>query len=128
MEICSYLISYNAQFVRCKDRVMNWKLHKFSIPAIFINYFTCLKSSWTHLRLKCMGQRIMVKYSGSCQRAVVPLTSMSHSELCSLRICCCCAEAAVTLVTFCCLLLLSILHSPFSCNRWMDFKTICSCY
>lgn len=45
MEICIYIISYNAQFMRCKDRVMNWKLHKFSIPGIFINYFTPLKHS-----------------------------------------------------------------------------------
>lgn len=103
MEICSYIFCYNAQFMRCKDRVMNWMLHKFSIPAIFINYFTPLKGSWTHLRLKCSCQRIMVKYSGSCQQAVVPLTSISRSELCPL-FCCCCTEASVTVVTFCCLL------------------------
>lgn len=48
----------------------------------------------------CTCQKIMVKYSGSCQWAMVPLTSISHSELCSLRVCCCCMEASVTVVTF----------------------------
>lgn len=127
MEICNYTISYNTQFMRCKDWVMNWELHKFSIPTTFVNYFTLLKHSWTHVRLKCSCQKIVVKYSGSHQWAVVPLTSISHSELCSLSICCCCTKSSVPVVTFCCLLL-SVLHSPFSCNGWMDFKTICSCY
>lgn len=126
MEICSYIFYYNAQFMRCKDRIMNWKLHKFSIPAIFINYFTPLKGSWTHLRLKCSCQRIMVKYSGSCQQAEVPsphfhqpfsalfsvLLLLLHGAFCH------CGD----------FLLFVVLRCPFSCNGWMDCKTICSCY
>lgn len=42
MEICSYAISHNAQYLRCKDRIMNWKLHMFSVPPNFINYFSPL--------------------------------------------------------------------------------------
>lgn len=34
MEICSYIISYNVQFMGCKDRVMNWKLQVFNSSHI----------------------------------------------------------------------------------------------
>lgn len=34
MEICSYIISYNFQFMGCKDRVMNWKLQVFNASHI----------------------------------------------------------------------------------------------